>query len=90
MAAIPEDAELWKDLDASTAVLMEDWFRVVPPLWSCSPTHLMVTTVPDKIERTVKLFESLLLDIASAGERSGGRPDDSVPTRMFRIAGLLQ
>eukprot|EP00969_Alexandrium_andersonii_P112690 4979947-Alexandrium_andersonii.AAC.1 len=39
MVAIPEDKELWKNLDVSSAGLMEDWFRVVPPMWSCSPNH---------------------------------------------------
>eukprot|EP00969_Alexandrium_andersonii_P004046 175778-Alexandrium_andersonii.AAC.1 len=65
MAAVEEDKKLWGDLDLSSA----------------KPGHLIVTTVPDKIERTVKMFESLLLSIASIGERSGGRPGDSAPTR---------
>eukprot|EP00969_Alexandrium_andersonii_P282172 12474867-Alexandrium_andersonii.AAC.1 len=90
MAAVPEDGELWEDLEVSSAKYLDEWFRAVPPLWSCRPSHLIATAVPDKVERTVKIFESLLLCIASAGERSGGRPDDSVPTRMFRIAGLFQ
>eukprot|EP00969_Alexandrium_andersonii_P244819 10817601-Alexandrium_andersonii.AAC.1 len=90
MAAVPEDAKLWEDLEASSAKDLEDWFRAVPPLWSCRPSHLIASTVSDRIERAVKIFEQLLLCIASAGERFGGRPDDSVPTRMFRIAGLFQ
>eukprot|EP00969_Alexandrium_andersonii_P137041 6062082-Alexandrium_andersonii.AAC.1 len=61
MAAIPEDTELWKNLDVSPATSMEDWFRIVPPLWSISPNPRLVSTIPDKVERTVKLFESLLL-----------------------------
>eukprot|EP00969_Alexandrium_andersonii_P227257 10037006-Alexandrium_andersonii.AAC.1 len=33
-------------------------------------------------------MEGLLSSISSIGERGDARPDDSVPTRMFRLAGL--
>eukprot|EP00969_Alexandrium_andersonii_P195435 8633733-Alexandrium_andersonii.AAC.1 len=35
-------------------------------------------------------MEELLSGIAPVGERGMMRPDDSVPTRMFRIAGLFR
>eukprot|EP00969_Alexandrium_andersonii_P021589 945227-Alexandrium_andersonii.AAC.1 len=61
MAAVPEDAKLWGDLEVSSAKNVEDWFRAVPPLWSCRPCHLIASAVPDRIERAVKIFEQLLL-----------------------------
>eukprot|EP00969_Alexandrium_andersonii_P041621 1824537-Alexandrium_andersonii.AAC.1 len=50
----------------------------------------MASTVPDKVEHAIKLFESLLLEVSSMGERSAIGTRDSIPTRMFRIAGLFQ
>eukprot|EP00969_Alexandrium_andersonii_P054656 2406957-Alexandrium_andersonii.AAC.1 len=50
----------------------------------------MVSTIPDKVERTVRLFESLILGVSSMGERQAIGIQDSIPTRLFRIAGLFQ
>eukprot|EP00969_Alexandrium_andersonii_P259424 11471496-Alexandrium_andersonii.AAC.1 len=52
--------------------------------------HLIVASVPDKISRAVEILEELLTSIAPIGERGVMRPDDSVPTRMLRIAGLFR
>eukprot|EP00969_Alexandrium_andersonii_P298639 13201642-Alexandrium_andersonii.AAC.1 len=57
---------------------------------SCRPGHLLVTWVPDKIERTVRLMEQLISNIAPIGERAVIQSSDSVPTRMFRLAGLFR
>eukprot|EP00969_Alexandrium_andersonii_P118672 5247543-Alexandrium_andersonii.AAC.1 len=90
MAAIPEEATLWHDLDKSPVEVMDSWYTVAPPLWCCRTSQPMVSTLPDKVERTVKLFESLMLGVSSMGERQAIGTQDSIPTRLFRIAGLFQ
>eukprot|EP00969_Alexandrium_andersonii_P245681 10857528-Alexandrium_andersonii.AAC.1 len=69
MAEIPEESWLWKDLDVSMITEMADWYTVVPPLWSIQVNHPMASTLPDRIERTVKILEGLLQQISSVGER---------------------
>eukprot|EP00969_Alexandrium_andersonii_P308204 13622628-Alexandrium_andersonii.AAC.1 len=60
MAEIPEENALWQDLDVSAITEMSDWYKVVPPLWSIQVNHPMASTLPDRIETTVKIFEGLL------------------------------
>eukprot|EP00969_Alexandrium_andersonii_P261477 11560042-Alexandrium_andersonii.AAC.1 len=69
---------------------MTDWYTIVPPIWCCMKNPQVTSLVSDKVERTVRMMEDLLLEISSMGERNEVSVRDSVPTRMFRIAGLLR
>eukprot|EP00969_Alexandrium_andersonii_P208807 9222065-Alexandrium_andersonii.AAC.1 len=69
---------------------MTDWFKVVPPIWSIMTNPQVTSLVSGKVERTVKLMENLMLEVSSMGERNAGRSADSVPTELFRIAGLFE
>eukprot|EP00969_Alexandrium_andersonii_P333121 14722169-Alexandrium_andersonii.AAC.1 len=64
MVAVPEDEKLWEDLGKIAVANLGDWYQRVPPVWSCRTGHLFATSVPDKIERTVKLLEELMSSIA--------------------------
>eukprot|EP00969_Alexandrium_andersonii_P143042 6323769-Alexandrium_andersonii.AAC.1 len=53
--------------------------------------HPQVTSlVSCKVEKTVHMLEHLLLEVSSIGERGVTRVEDSVSSRMFRIAGLFR
>eukprot|EP00969_Alexandrium_andersonii_P041745 1830475-Alexandrium_andersonii.AAC.1 len=68
MAEIDEESWLWKDLDVSPITEMVDWYTVVPPIWSIQTNHPLASTLPDRIERAVKMFEGLMQRISSVGE----------------------
>eukprot|EP00969_Alexandrium_andersonii_P077421 3413864-Alexandrium_andersonii.AAC.1 len=73
MAESEDDRELWDNLDLTSVADIDKRYSSTPPLWSCVPNHPLTSTIPDRLDRAIRMTEGLVSGIAPVGERGTAR-----------------